>query len=542
MQETEARSGPSETSVCTTNGVNEQAEVLAFLQRPEHYGASVNHVECIETHGAYVFLGGDRVYKIKRAVTFSYMDFGTLEQRRVACEREFSINHANAPQIYQRVVALTRETDGRLAIDGDGIPVEWAVQMRRFAQDGLLSAIASQNRLTPALLHPLAATIARCHRTAARHPRADGAERVAQLYAQLMGNLQNLIGRIDGYAHEAARVAELAARLEGAFKEARPTLGQRGQAGWVRRAHGDLHLNNIVLVNGEPILFDALEFDEDMATIDVLYDLAFLLMDLDHCGQAAAANCVLNRYLFEMREADQIDGLVALPLFMAIRAAVRAMVGLQRAEQAAAKEAEQARTAAMGYIERALCDLAPNPPALIAVGGFSGTGKSTLAGALAPDVGRVPGAVHLRSDLERKVLFGLSETEPLPKELYTQVNSDRVYEIMFAKARRALTAGQAVVVDAVFARDAERDAIEKVAIDKGVRFTGLWLEAPENVLRDRVTARTGDASDATPEVVDKQIALGPGAINWSRIDASGTAADTLARAQNTLRSSAMLPQ
>jgi len=285
----------------------------------------------------------------------------------------------------------------------------------------------------------------------------------------------------------------------------------------VRACHVDLHLRNVVLLDGKPTLFDAIEFNDAIACIDVVYDLAFLLMDLEHRGLRPFANLVLNRYL---QRRDEAEALALLPRFLSARAAVRAKVAASL-EAVAGKDGDKAarRTEALAYFEQAGRYLDPPPPHLVAVGGLSGTGKTTLARALAPDLGAAPGALHLRSDVLRKQLAGVDELERLPPEAYTAEASANVYAALATRARQALAAGQAVVLDAVFARPEERETAEAVARQAGAGFTGLWLEASPAVLKSRVSARSGDASDATAAVVEQQLTYDLGIISWHTIAA-----------------------
>jgi predicted kinase len=286
------------------------------------------------------------------------------------------------------------------------------------------------------------------------------------------------------------------------------------------------------------VLFDALEFDEELATVDTLYDLAFLLMDLDGRGQRAAANAVLNRYLWRSGAELDLQGLRALPLLLGLRSAIRAMVTAERAGQGRGAARERDRQEAARYLEAATGYLSPTMPRLVGVGGLSGTGKSTLGQALAPQLGPAPGAVHLRSDLERKALFGVDEMTRLAANAYTKAAGDAVYARLCRKARLVLAAGHGALVDAVFAHAEERGAIGATAADLGVPFQGLWLEAAPQHLMDRVAARMADASDATADVVRQQLAreTGPLGAGWTRIDASGSATDTLAAARQALGS------
>jgi predicted kinase len=285
-------------------------------------------------------------------------------------------------------------------------------------------------------------------------------------------------------------------------------------------------LANIVRIDHRPVLFDGIEFSADIACVDVFYDLAFLLMDLQHRGLRGLANLVLNRYL---ARSDDFAGVGLLALFQSLRAGVRAMVNALEAGESEAR-AQTARA----YLDDALAFLSPADPVLIAVGGLSGTGKSTLAAALAPAVGAAPGAVTLRSDVIRKRLFAVAPEAPLPQAAYRPEVSARVYERQRRLAAEVLAAGHAVIADAVFARPEERAAIEAVAASAGASFHGLWLEAPLPVMIDRVGGRRDDASDATAEVVRRQSGYETGTIAWRRLDAAGSLAQLSRAARDCL--------
>jgi predicted kinase len=288
--------------------------------------------------------------------------------------------------------------------------------------------------------------------------------------------------------------------------------------------------------HGRPVLYDAIEFDEAIATIDTLYDLAFLLMDLGWHGQRPAANVVLNHYLWRSQDDLDLQGLAALPLFLALRAAVRAVVTVDRAAQESAGARARDLDRARGYLATALGYLEPPSPRLVAVGGLSGTGKTTLAAALAPSLGAAPGAVHLRSDLERKAQAGVGELQRLPKGAYAEGARRRIYEVLERKARLVLAAGHSAIADAVYAGEEERNAIEAAAADLGVPFHGLWLTADAEKLVARVTERRDDASDATVEVVRAQLRAKHGKLSgaWIEVRADGAPSETLALAASAL--------
>ena len=511
-----------------TSGVtdgDEHARVVAFLSDPAAHGGAA--VEVAQTHGALVFLAGDRAYKLKRDISYDYLDFSTPERRRAMLQRELDLNRAAAPEIYDGLVAVTRTATGGFELGGVGQPVEWVLRMRRFPAEAELAEIARRDGIDPALADAIGAVVARYHADAAPAATDDGAGRIGRVIADILSSLADMEDALDP-----AAVARLRGAAEAALRRVAPLLDARARAGFVRRCHGDLHLGNLVVIKGRPVPFDALEFDERLATTDVLYDLAFLLMDLMHAGLRPAANRVLGRYLAHADTPDHHDGLAALPLFLALRAAIRAMVAVQRARLA--KDPAEGRAEARGYLADAAAYLDPPGPALVAVGGLSGSGKTTLAAGLAPGIGAAPGAVHLRSDIERKIMFGVDPLEPLPAEGYRSEVGAQVYERLRERAARALRAGHSVLLDAVHDIDAERAAAEALAARAGVPFAGLWLEADPQALVARVSARRGDASDADAAVVRRQLEAAPAAVDWHTVDASGSAPETQARAREVL--------
>jgi aminoglycoside phosphotransferase family enzyme/predicted kinase len=493
-----------------------QDEVIGFLGRSSTYGPDVARVDRVETHGAFVFLAGREAYKIKRAVRYPYMDFSTLELRRRACAREMEINRPHAPGIYLGLVEITREGDGSLALGGAGEPVEWAVHMRRFPDDCLMSRVAERGGLDSGLARDIGDAVAAYHRSAATAAAAPSVPALAAVIAEVTEGIAQaaVVGRASADA--------LSDELRGALSRVSDLLERRAKAGFVRRCHGDLHLGNLVLFEGRATAFDAIEFDEAMATVDTLYDLAFLLMDLEVRGQRNAANVVLNRYLWRTEADLDLEGLAALPLFLALRAAIRAMVMGQQSRLADGDDRSEKRRSAQQYLAAAQGFLQPSPAWVIAVGGLSGTGKSTLAAALAPAIGAAPGAVHLRSDLERKTMLGVEETVRLGADGYSGAVTLAVYERLGRKTGLAAGAGQSVVVDATFTEAAERDTIAAIAREAGARFIGLWLTARPDTLIARVSARRGDASDADADVVRRQLARLVEPSDWIPIDAEGT--------------------
>ena len=489
-----------------------QAGVVAFLDQASSYPGQPTDVRRIDTHSASVFLAGDRAFKMKRAVRYTFLDFSTLDARRAACEAEYRLNRRAAPDLYLGVEAVTRDAAGGLSIGGHGTPVEWLVVMRRFADEALLDRVAVEGRLTSRLAARLAEVVATFHGRATPAPHEGGA---ASMREVVDDNTRALEAAAD--LLPSADVRRLAEACDRVMAAQAARLDARRAGGFVRQCHGDLHLRNIVLLDGEPTLFDAIEFNDTFACIDVWYDVAFLLMDLVARGLPDAASVVFNQYL--LRTGD-VGGLPLLPLYLATRAAVRAKTSVAsvRLEAGEARQAFERR--AREYLSLAARLASPATPRLVAVGGRSGSGKSTLAAALAPLVGSAPGAIVLRSDVLRKHLLHRGADERLDQSGYT-LGGDGPRLPRPRRAGRG-RAGARVArhrrCDLLDAR--ERAAIAAVAGRAGVAFSGLWLEAAPEVMADRLRQRAGDASDATAEVLERQLRLDTGPIDWTRLDAS----------------------
>lgn len=510
----------------------DQSRVVAFLGAPAtHAGAAV---ERIDTHASIVFLAGDRAWKLKRAVRYDYLDFSTADRRHAMCEAEVRVNRRTAPHLYRGVVAVTQQSDGTLAIGGSGTPVDWLVEMARFDQAGLFDRMAAAGVLDLRLMRPLADAVARFHAGAEYRMDQGGPAAMARV---IDGNAAGFAAEGAGF-FDPARCARLTNRTRYALDLAYVRIDSRREDGWVRQCHGDLHLRNIVLIDGQPMLFDAIEFNEEFSCIDVLYDLAFLLMDMRRRELPHHANVLWNGYLAGTTD---LDGLPLMPLFLSCRAAVRAKTSATSANlQAAAERRAELRTLACEYLAMAEALLEPPPPCLIAVGGPSGSGKSTLAMALAPSLGAVPGAVVIRSDEIRKKICRTRPFDRLGPEGYTDKMSELVYATTLEHADSVIRGGYAAIVDAVFSRPADREAVQQVAAAAGVPFVGLWLDAPERVLIARVEGRGPDVSDADADVIRRQLEQQTDAVPWTRLDATGPRQLVLDEVSKVLRDAAAM--
>lgn len=460
----------------------------------------------IETSISWVFLYPDRVLKLKKPVDFGFLDFTTIEKRRWAAGRELEFNRATAPDIYRAVHAIVRRPGGGFALGGEGEVIDCALEMRRFDEAAVLSETPDVVRGDFA--EALGRLVGRMHAAAPPGERGGGSEGLRYVVRSNAGHWRALA---DGLA--VADIEGLVGATEGVLARCAPRLDERMAEGFVRRCHGDLHLGNILLEAGRPVLFDCIEFNDALSEIDVLYDLAFLLMDLAFRGQAEGASRVFNGWLDEAARSfgDGVwSGLSCLGLFQSVRAGVRAHVYGHQGDFVASRR----------YLDAARRHLEPARPKLIAVGGLSGSGKSTVARALAPRLVPSPGAVVLRTDEIRKRLWNRAPTDRLPPDAYARAESERVYASMLKTAGLCLSAGWPVILDAVFLHPRERAAAEALASRAEAPFEGVWLEAPAEILKARIAGRRGDASDADLAVLEGQLGLDPGPMAWRRGGAS----------------------
>lgn len=485
-------------SSSATDTLDRHRVLARRLCRADAWFEPVAGFEMIETHISTLVLAGPYALKLKKPVALDFVDFSTLAQRKHFCEEELRINRRTAPSLYLRVLPVTGSLDAPL-LDGEGAAIEWALLMRRFDNALLLDRLAKAGRLTAAQIDVLARRVAALHDMASPSPAPFGDAPVALRWAT--DNLHALAAHPLAAA-ERDRMAALEQWTLQRHAALAALMTERRAQGRVREGHGDLHLGNIVLLDGEPVPFDAIEFNPELRHIDVLSDVAFTFMDLLAHRLPALAWRLLSGYL---QATGDHAGAPLLRWFAVYRALVRAKVALLRAAQGGSADAS-ALAAYREHLDLAEALAAPALPLLVMTTGLSGSGKSTVARALVESLG----AVCVRSDVERKRLYGLAATER-PADtavLYGAEATARTYTRLGELARALIEGGIPAIVDAAFLRRSERDAMRSLARQLGVRCVVVECTAPEPVLRERLSHRAAheaDASDATGTVLDLQL-------------------------------------
>lgn len=497
-----------------TGSMDGQAEIIAAIEGGAATGES-RPLKRLDTHMSHVFLSSTRAFKLKRSVRHAFWDMTSLEARRQACEAEFAVNQTLAPGLYEAVLPVVRGPDGAIQIGGEGEVADYVVSMQRFADGALLRDMADAGRLEADIVLQAVTAVAAFH---AGQPPDRKAGHAADYQRIISGLRRTEAAGASGLGLTPASDILFGA-LERELTRISPLIEARRRTGWVRRGHGDLHLGNICIFRGQVTPFDALEFDPALATADVIYDIAFLLMDLCAGGLDDLANRAMNHYWDILVQAE--DALALLPFFMALRAAVRMAVSV---EAGALADAARYRSLGLELLHR-------RRPILLAIGGLSGAGKSTLAKAVAADLPGACGARVLQTDALRRTEARIGVGERLDHEAYKHQGRARIYRLLAERAREALLAHTSVVADGTFQEDTARAAIEGAARD--VAFLAIWLDAPAQTRIVRVAQRQGDISDATPEIALQQVEPARLGETWQRVDARGRT-DVLAEVRRRL--------
>ncbi len=492
------------------------SELLRALLDPASYPDRPASIELRETHISWVFLTPKLVYKVKKPVRFSFLDFSTLQKRRQAAEAELRLNRRLAPNVYLGVWPIQRDRTGRIRVGNvGGETIEYAVVMRRLPEDRMMDRLLAAGRVQMRQIDQLAELLADFYRSARRSERLDQYAEPQAVRANAADNLEQLLRNPDLFGCDLLRRLE-SAQLQ--FPTVRSDVFQRRlREGWVCEGHGDLRPEHICLTE-PPVVYDCVEFSEAFRAADVLNDLAFLAMELDAAGHPQLAERLIGRF------ARRYPGVLDRPLlayYKAYRALVRAKVALLRAAQERDPTAAQRdRSTARRYAElAAYYDHAYHRPLIVAVIGPSGTGKTTLAYELAGAVG----APVLRSDVVRQQLAGRRDPDAAYEAgLYAPSFTRRVYQELLRRALRCARDWRtSVVVDATFAHRWQRDALRRAARESNIEYCFLYCAAPATVAIGRVAARRArgtDISDARPEIVTRQYALFALASDLTRSD------------------------
>lgn len=465
-------------------------------------GEARRGVRVVETHISYVVLAGRHAYKIKKPVDLGFLDFSTLEKRRVCCAEEIRLNRRLAPELYLDVVPITG-TPAAPQIGGDGVPVEYAVRMRRFAQSALLDRRLAKGDIPPELIDALADRVAAFHEDAARCPDGTSFGSPSVVWGAIAENFRQLRHYLPDAGH--ARVLD---GIERWSRDCRVRLdrliAERKNAGMVRECHGDLHLGNIALVRGRPLIFDCIEFNPNLRWIDVINEVAFMVMDLEERGRADYGHRFLNRWL---EHSGDFAGLPLLAYYQVYRALVRAKVAAIRAGQEDENTRQRELAVCDQYLAYASRIMQPQKPFLALMHGVSGAGKTWASQALL----EATGAVRLRSDVERKRLAGLPERgnsrSLIGGGLYGEGMTEATYARLAELARAIVGTGFPVIVDAASLKAWQRGLFRRLADELGVPFVLVACRAPGPVLRQRVSARAAaatDASEADVAVLEQQ--------------------------------------
>jgi len=474
---------------------------LSDLLNESAYPHPCSGIDVVETHISWVLLTGEFVYKIKKPVQFSFVDFSTLDRRRHFCEEELRCNRRFAPSLYLGVVGITR-SEGTLVMDGDGEAEEWAVKMRQFPTEAQLDRLLARSALTPRMLEEFGTTLARQHRELPFR-RLDADELQSRVLGPVRDNFRDL-ATPDWLAGERDLLDRARQASEALAGDLHSRLAERLEAGETRECHGDLHLSNLVALDDGVCAFDCLEFDPDLRWIDPQSDVAFLFMDCLVRSRADLGYAFVDGYL---GTSGDYAGATLLGFYAAYRAMVRAKVSALRRDQAEPADVPALHRKPLALVSWAAARLTRPPGRLVLMCGLSGSGKSFLARRLAP---RLP-ALRLRSDVARKVRAGLSPEEPAGAAVgegpYVPERTEALYDWLAGISAELLRGGEHVIVDATFLDAGRRQAFFEAAAGAQARAAIVFCDAPLDILEARIRARAeagGDPSDADLEVLAHQ--------------------------------------
>ncbi|MGD9094303.1 MAG: AAA family ATPase [Chromatiales bacterium] len=460
-------------------------------------------LEVYETHISSVLVGGGRAWKLKKPVDLGFLDFSTLERRKHACEEEVRLNGRLAPDVYQRVASITGSIEDPV-IDGDGEVIEYAVQMREFPADSLLADCPEL--LDEARIDEIAEQVARFQREAAVASAASGYGQPDAVLAPMQQNFDQILARIDDPA-ESERLLAMQQWTLTRFEALHDDLEQRVADGRIREGHGDMHLGNIAIEHGQTIIFDGIEFNVGLRWIDVINEVAFLMMDLDMAGRHDLSQRFLNRWL---AFSGDFSGLRLLTFYLVYRAMVRMKIAVLRLQQQLDQdERDRMEQQFRSYLALAEGYTRPASPAVLLMSGPSGSGKSVVVRRLFSRLA----VIQLASDVERKRLAGLDPLDRSGSEpgggIYTRDMGQKTYARLLELCREVVEAGYVAAADATFLRCEQRRPFGELAQELDVPFLILEMQTPVELLKQRIRKRlqrSDDPAEATIEVLEMQLA------------------------------------
>jgi len=481
------------------------SELITALRQAFIYPHDCLEIEVLETHISWIILTGEVAYKIKKPVDFGFLNFTTLAQRKQYCEAELTLNSRSAPDLYLGLVDI-RGSDTQPSLNGRGPVIEYAIKMKQFAKGQLFSELHQANKLQFEHIDELAQQVATFHSEIQVAKESCRYGKPEQVYAPMQQNFEQIRALISD-KQQLMQLTQLEAWTESSFERLSPLLEQRKQAGFVRECHGDMHMGNITLFKQRVTLFDCIEFNDDFRWIDVVSDIAFLVMDFEGHGLHHYANRFLNLYL---EHTGDYAGLKLLSFYKAYRAVVRAKIALfnRNAPDMNTEQKAQFMAQYEHYIELAESYSALPNRFMLTMNGVSGTGKSTIALRLVDRLG----PIRIRSDIERKRLFSIAvNAHPTPeqaKQVYSEAASHQTYEKLAHLCAEILDSGLSVIIDATNLMYWQRQVLQEIANERGVPVCIAFCEASMAVIQEWIQKRglEGiDASDADLNVVFKQI-------------------------------------
>lgn len=480
-----------------------QPELIRALMQPAVYGHPVTDIQLIETHISWVILTGEYAYKIKKPVNLGFLDFSTLEKRLLCCNEELRLNSRLAAEIYIDVVAISG-TSAQPFLPGTGTAIEYAVRMVQFPQQAQLDNMLAKGGLGRMHIDAIADMVAKFHQTIDTAPADSELGSPAYVYHPVAENFSQIREHLPTNKYD-VQLADLESWSGSVFKSLTPLFERRKRDGFIRECHGDMHLRNLVWFNNKPMAFDCLEFNPALRWIDTLSEVAFLVMDLQDRKQPALAQRFLNRYL---QQCGDYQGMQVFSFYLAYRALVRAKVDAIRAGQQGIDEDEKtaAESEFQAYLHLAQSYTQRSAPKLVITRGMSASGKSTLTEPLLEAMG----AIRIRSDVERKRLFGIDPAADskagIEEGIYTAEAGIKTYAKLRQLAGVLLDAGFTVIIDAAFLKFEQRQPLMQLSGEKHIPFIILEFTASADTLRERIRARSHDVSDADLSVLEHQLA------------------------------------